>query len=177
MTTRNFDLCVCVCVCLCVFVCVCVCLCVFVCVCVCTSKNILPPLQLILLCSTLNILIFIHAHSTVPPPPLFSGLVCNYCTTNKGLVLDRDPGHTSSRDSSFRVPYPPNLAHIHIFHTQKTSYVSKNKQESFWSFVYSRLQKVLQQASWTVKNHNWFTVFESRGRACWGRKDNQIHIL
>ena len=34
-----------------------------------------------------------------------------------------------------------------------------------------QVAKVLQQASWTVDNHNWF---EPRGRACWGRKDSYV---
>ena len=28
----------------------------------------------------------------------------------------------------------------------------------------------LQQASWTMENHNWFIVLEQRGRAWWGRR-------
>ena len=42
----------------------------------------------------------------------------------------------------------------------------------FCCFVVQQIAKVLQQASWTVENHNWCTVFEPRGRACWGGKDN-----
>ena len=33
-----------------------------------------------------------------------------------------------------------------------------------------QIAKVLQQASWTKENHNWFIVLEQRGMACWGGK-------
>ena len=50
-----------------------------------------------------------------------------------------------------------------IVHVNKKEYQRKvTTLKLFTSYCrYSRLQKVLQQASWTVENYDWFTTYES----------------